>query len=155
MKKAVLALDFVAFTSLLVLWGIPILVWNDLPERVPMHFGFSGQANGWGPKSSILFLLFAGTFLWILMTIANRFPHRFNFPVQIRPENQTRQYEIARVLMSSLKAEILLAFGIVVWAVRETAFGRSDGVGGMFMPGVLLALSGTIGVYLFTAKKLG
>jgi uncharacterized membrane protein len=31
-------------------------IWDQLPERVPIHFNLKGEADGWGDKSTYLFL---------------------------------------------------------------------------------------------------
>lgn len=40
-----------------------------LPDVVPTHWGFDGQANGWGPKSSTLFICIIPLALLILLAV--------------------------------------------------------------------------------------
>lgn len=41
----------------------------SLPDIVPTHWGFDGQANGWGPKSSTLFICIIPLALLILLAV--------------------------------------------------------------------------------------
>lgn len=34
------------------------LIWNSLPERVPVHWNYKGEIDNWGSKFSLLLLLF-------------------------------------------------------------------------------------------------
>lgn len=33
-------------------------IWNELPERVPVHWNFKGEIDDWGSKLSLVFLIF-------------------------------------------------------------------------------------------------
>jgi uncharacterized membrane protein len=37
--------------------GLLLAVWPQLPERVPVHFNLSGEADGWSEKGPALFLI--------------------------------------------------------------------------------------------------
>lgn len=43
--------------SNVALWTAAILMWDGLPERIPLHFGASGQPDRWGPPSAANWLL--------------------------------------------------------------------------------------------------
>jgi hypothetical protein len=57
-----------------VLMAIPFiylsLIWNNLPERVPIYFDIGGNPNGWSSKTGLLFIT-GGTVtgIYILMLI--------------------------------------------------------------------------------------
>lgn len=61
----------------LVLWAFIALpyaylatIWNELPEKVPIHFNMDGVANGWASKSSLLFIPgVLGIGIYLLMAI--------------------------------------------------------------------------------------
>lgn len=48
----------------------------SLPEEVPIHWGFDGQANGWGPKSTILLLCALPLAILILLAVIPRIDPR-------------------------------------------------------------------------------
>lgn len=39
------------------LWAAAILMWDGLPERIPLHFSASGQPDRWGPPSAANWLM--------------------------------------------------------------------------------------------------
>jgi uncharacterized membrane protein len=38
---------------LLLLLGLPVIYWWQLPEVIPIHYGANGLPDGFGPKSSL------------------------------------------------------------------------------------------------------
>ncbi|MDF2381195.1 SdpI family protein [Nostoc ellipsosporum NOK] len=35
-----------------------LMIWKQLPDTVPIHWNYSGEADGWGPKAMLWLLLF-------------------------------------------------------------------------------------------------
>ncbi len=74
-------------TSILIL--LPILaglvLWNQLPEQVPMHWNAQGEIDGWGSKVFLVFgmpLIFLGVqWLCALVTFAD--PKKKNHPDKV------------------------------------------------------------------------
>lgn len=56
---------------LLSLISYVALQWGDLPEKIPTHYNFSGQADAWGSKSALLYLPGAALLVWILLTVVS------------------------------------------------------------------------------------
>ncbi|RXM46798.1 SdpI family protein [Flavobacterium sp. YO64] len=46
------------------------MIWNSLPERVPIHWNINGQIDDWGNKSFLIVLVFMLPGLMYLITIA-------------------------------------------------------------------------------------
>ena len=42
-------------TLLPILAGL--LLWNQLPDKMPSHWGFSGQVDGWSSKPQAVFMM--------------------------------------------------------------------------------------------------
>jgi len=68
-----------------ILWGIILipfvylsLVWNELPERVPVHFNLQGEADGWVSKTGLIGVVFLTTAAMnlLLLVIPNIDPKR-------------------------------------------------------------------------------
>jgi uncharacterized membrane protein len=55
--------------------------WNQVPERVPVHWGLDGQPNGWGPRGLGLFgLPVTALFAYVVLTVVPSFdPGRANW----------------------------------------------------------------------------
>ncbi len=52
MKKYTLIAGLIALLPVLYLTSI----WNEIPDKVPIHWGFDGQIDGYGNKSDLIFL---------------------------------------------------------------------------------------------------
>jgi len=102
--------DWLVWALLLLMGMMTASHYRDLPERIPTHFDISGAVDGWGSKKTIWLLPSASVFLVGLLSLANRFPQMFNYPVKITPENAQRQYILARQFLAVLKVSLLVVF---------------------------------------------
>jgi uncharacterized membrane protein len=141
-------LEFVAFAFLLILIILPLVYFKTLPETVPVHFNSAGQPDGYGSRSSLMLLPLIGAFMYLLMTILEAFPHIYNFPVEITPENAHIQYQIATRLIRVLKTVILVLFSFISYQTIKTATGGVAGLGKAFFPVFLLLTFTPIIFYL-------
>ncbi len=89
---------------------IPWQVWQQLPARVPTHFGASGRPDEWGSKMAFLAVPIIGTLTYVLMTVISQFPKLMNSP-WLTPGNEQRQYEISRHMLLWMKLWIGLLLG--------------------------------------------
>lgn len=153
--------SFEIVAELLALAGVIITVvillraWPDLPDRVPTHFGPTGEADAWGRKETLLFPPILMMVLYAGITVFNRYPHIFNYPRQITEENAARQYRLARTMMSWLKAELVWVFAYLGWGMVRVAQGEATGLSVVFLPALLVAIFGTLGVYLWASARNG
>ncbi len=63
-------LNLIALAGLVALFCIAIHPWVTLPDTIPIHFGFDGQANGWGSKKNLWLLPIVGLAIYGLLTAA-------------------------------------------------------------------------------------
>jgi hypothetical protein len=138
---------------LLALFLIVAAGWRELPERVPIHFGFDGNADAWGNRSSSLLLPLIAVVLYGLLTVLSRFPHSFNYPVPITPENAETQYRLAIRLLLVLKNALIGVFFAIYIGVWTTAAGVQRGLSLWFLPVALFCLLCPIGAYLLAASR--
>lgn len=143
------AAEILAVLGILFSAFVLLQAWSDLPDRVPRHFGVSGEPDAWGSKWWLVGPLITMWFLYGLLTIINRYPHIFNYPVRITEENAARQYRLARSLLSWLKAELVWVFTYIIWAGIRVAQGKAMGLGIVFLPLFLLTIFGTLGIYFW------
>lgn len=98
------ALGVAAVTAFL-LWHYP-----SLPETVPVHFSFSGDADGFGPRSSILWLAGVMTGLGALLTWLSTKPNLFNYPGEITESNAQRLYREGERMMVWVLAGLAVVY---------------------------------------------
>jgi uncharacterized membrane protein len=126
---------------------------QNLPEKIPTHFNASGESDEFGGKTTIWLLPFTGLVQYVILTVLNRFPHTFNYPVKITAENAEQQYRLATRLILSLKASILLLFGYITFKTVSMAEGKSDTLGNYSMVAFVVLLAGITGFYFIQSFR--
>jgi hypothetical protein len=74
------------------------------------------------------------------LTLLNKHPHIFNYPVKITEANALQQYTSATKLIRYLKIIIVMIFTFIDLFTYLTATGRSSGLGSWFLPAMLILL---------------
>lgn len=140
-------IEFLGLSFLVVLILLPIIYFGDLPGKIPTHFKGSGMPDGYGSKSTLLLFPAIGFILYFLLTIISLYPHIFNFPVKITPQNAEVQYRLAIRLLRVLKTLILMMFAFICYQTIRTAMGITTGLGKVFLPVFLLLTFGVVVLY--------
>lgn len=141
-------LDAVSWAVLSVMWGIGLWGTFTLPETIPVHFNFRGQPDGYGSPLFILGLPVLTTLMVAGMTWLNRYPHIFNYPVKITPENALRQYTNATRLIRLMKLTVAVLFLGISLMIILSAGGIIEGPGIWFVPAILLIVYLPLAVYI-------
>jgi uncharacterized membrane protein len=141
-------IEFVAIVFLALLIIIPLYFAKDLPDKIPVHFDIKGAPDSYGGQASLWLLPVMGVIMYIGLTILERFPQIYNYPVKITPENIVRQYTLATRLIRFLKTFILILFSFLSWQIIRTATGIKSGLGKTFLPVFLVITAGIIIIYL-------
>jgi len=142
--------------SAFVLIGTAIylaVVWAKLPAQVPVHFNIMGQPDRWGNPNGVI-LLFGVLFaLYAGISVIERFPHVYNYPFGLTPQNVHRQYQLARELLILIKTEIVCSFAFIQFGIVNVAQGRSRNLGLWCIPAMIVAILITIVQYCVRASK--
>ncbi len=133
-------LEVAGLLVLFSFWIHLVIHYPSLPETIPTHFNAAGEADGFGKKSSIFMLPIIASILYALMTVLNFFPHIYNFPTKITPENAFRQYTNATQMIRVVKLGLLLLFFSIEIKTVKTAIGKAEGLGDWFLPLTFLLL---------------
>ncbi|RYZ25031.1 MAG: DUF1648 domain-containing protein [Sphingobacteriales bacterium] len=135
-----------------LLWCYVVWFYPTLPAIVPIHFDGGGRPDGFGDKASLLILPGITTIIYILLTVLNRYPHTFNYLVEITPENAVKQYKNATKMIRVLKLGIALLFFIISYKTIDIAQGNDDGLGPWFLPAFIFGMLGTVGFFLWRGR---
>lgn len=141
--------EILGWFSILAIWVVTISNYNNLPESIPIHYNTLGQADGFGSKVIILTLPFIATILFIGLTILNKFPHVFNYPISITADNALRQYTIATRLIRYLKLIIVFIFGQIVLQTIKNVKENTSELGIWMLPLTLGLIFVPIAFYIF------
>jgi len=142
-----LILECIAVISLIFMIGTLISSWSSISEVVPKHFGPTGEIDAWGNKKLLYFPITPAVIIYIFLSVLTRFPHIYNYPVNITEENAERQYRTARTLIIALKTEIVLIFIYIQW----TMISKTKA---LFLPVFLFILLGTLCYFVYRSYKL-
>jgi uncharacterized membrane protein len=96
----------------------------NLPDTIPIHFNFKGEAGGFGAKSTIWVLPVLGLLMYYGMNfIANKVkPHLMNYPVEVTEENASQLYSMSIKLLVLLNFLIAVIFVILTIEIIGIAF---------------------------------
>ena len=143
--------EIIGWFLIVAIWFLTFTNYSDLPATIPTHYNGAGQADGFGGKSTILSLPIISTFLFIGLTVLNKFPHAFNYPTNISEKNAYRHYTNATRLIRYLKLIIVFIFGLIAFKTIPTAEGKADGLGLWFLPLTMVLIF--IPITYFTIKS--
>lgn len=130
-----------------------IVVYPQLSESVPIHFDMQGTVDGWGKKSTILLYPLISLFIFSGMTVLNRYPHLFNYPVPITESNAEKQYQLAKSLVSALKFTVT---GMLLYTqIRSVSVAKemATGMGASFTIIVLIGTLLPVVIYFILAAR--
>jgi hypothetical protein len=144
----VLCLAAVASSCAYVAWN-----WSAIPAVVPIHFGFHGRPDGWGPRWTIWFVPALAVLLLTGLSLVRRMPERFSFPVRITEENRPRQLRLAVLLVDQIRLVIALLLAFLTVQQVRVSLKLTDGLGVVPMAAFVGALLGTIAVYAVRASR--
>lgn len=85
--------------------------YGSLPDVVPTHWGADGQANGWGPKSTVLIMAALPALMLILMAVLPR----------IDPKHQN--YEKFKGVWNASLTALTIFMSAMSWFSELSVFG--------------------------------
>ncbi|MBF0693499.1 MAG: DUF1648 domain-containing protein [Flavobacterium sp.] len=139
---------------LLICYGVGVaLSYPLLPDTIPIHYNASGEIDGYGAKESIFGLLIVGILLYIGLSVLTKYPHHFNYPIDITPQNAEKQYTAAIRMVRILKVSIVIIFALIECQTVLSAIGHENTFGKFFMPLVILLMFGPLIYYMIKSSK--
>jgi len=129
--------------ALLMLTGTVIFIFNSyasLPDKIATHFNSKGEPDAFGNKSTIWLVMGINIFIYGLLSLAARIPHKFNYLVEITEQNAARQYQIALDMIRGLKVIAMLIFCFL--AIRKVMIAEAEatGLGNLFLSIALIVI---------------
>lgn len=146
-------IEILAFVGLLLHALIILGMWNSLPETIPVHFDFAGQADAWGDRRDLLLLFGLSVLIYAGLSWLGRYPHKFNYPWKITLDNAERQYLLARIFVKVIKCEIVWLFTIITLQAIGISFERASGLGSFFAVLVIAVTGLTVIGYMAIASR--
>lgn len=89
--------------------------WSVLPDRVPIHYGWTGKANGWTGREQAWILPCIVWGCFALVSFVECFPRLWNTGgIKITDGNRERIYALVRKFISTTKALVVTLLSLVV-----------------------------------------
>lgn len=132
--KSEWAWDIVGYTFFIGSILLLMLVWSNLPEKVPGHYNAAGEVDRWGAKGELFILPGVGLFILILMQVFERFPETHNYPARLNESNAEQFYLHSRKLINRIKNICLILFSFILYESISIALGWGSGFGIWFLP---------------------
>ncbi len=121
-------LEYTSWGILLTITGYFILNYSKIQDRIPIHFNLHGEADGYGSKSTLWFLIVLIFGLHLMMTTISRYPHTFNYINKITEENAIKQYNIAINMILELNLCIMIFFSYSIYSVIKSSLAESSNI---------------------------
>ena len=88
---------------IVILISIPIvliILWPEIPEKLPMHYDLYGNINRYGNKIELIILPFISLLSYGLITLIEYIPDTWNTGIKITEKNKEKVYTTLSHLIS-------------------------------------------------------
>ncbi len=126
-----------------------------LPDKIPIHFNLSGQADRWGSPINLLLIamigLFVETLLWFFLKLPSEL---LNFPGPRTQPNIDRQLRNIRQFSATIRVLVASFFLGMISQIIFIANGLGVNLVGCFMLVFIVSLTIAAGVFVVQAYRL-
>ena len=129
-------IDALSIILLTGLWVYCFMAYSGMPETVPTHFDLKGNVDGFGSRLSVFLMPAIATILFVGMYVLNRYPHIFNYPVKLTPENAASQYQLATRFIRWMNLGLVILLGAISFMI--TLGSQGGKLNPWFLPGILI-----------------
>lgn len=112
-KKVKRISDFLSHTVVVGILLFIAIYYPSIPDRIPIHYDMYGQCDAMGDKSNLFIVLGIMVGGYILLGLISRYPHRFNYPFEIKEANKLRVYSVAAAMVKALRVVFMLTFACI------------------------------------------
>lgn len=148
MRKLLEMVSLVGLVALILITWQALDGSDPLPARIPVHFDAAGNANGWGPPSTLAMLPVVAVFLYLMMTVISLLPTGVKSAVNLTPESRELIQALSRRLLAWLKAELVCLFLVLQWFILAGIRRGTFGIPPLAVPVFLVAIFATVGWHL-------
>jgi uncharacterized membrane protein len=131
---------------------------EPLPNKIPTHFDAAGNANGWGPPSTLWFLPVVAVALYLFITVISLIPTGIGSTARLTMESRARLQVLTRQMVAWTKVEMICFFACIQWFILSTIRQGSGTFPATLVPIFLVAVFANVGwhtVAIFRALRMG
>lgn len=130
-----------------------LIVWGDLPEQIPRHFGITGEPTAWSGRWSAAFGVGIALLIFVGLTLLARVPHIYNYPWPITDQNAEIQYRLMRSLVIWLNAVSVLMMVSIVWSQVRVALGSAEQINPFMIMGFIIVINVVLVLFVYRAYR--
>ena len=128
--------------------------YSRLPERIATHFNGAGVANGFGGRGTLWVLVGIAFLLYATLSAIDFLPRVVNLRRPLDPVREKIVWDETTAMVGWVKVEVCWMFAYLCLAMVRNAMGMQVGLGRWFLPVTLLAVFGTMAIYLGRIVRL-
>ena len=161
-KEVIKATDIACLFCLCVAAAYGLMIYPDLPDKIPIHFNGKGEPDKWGSKPSIWFLYGVVVFTYLVMKFSVKFTanskpetlRKWNTGYKGMTNDQIKKYAIATGQeMSYFNLLIVCTLCVMFYNTVRVALGQATDIGSWMLPVVILIGTLTLTIRLVMLKK--
>ncbi|MDY0405059.1 DUF1648 domain-containing protein [Virgibacillus sp. 179-BFC.A HS] len=99
-----------------------------VPAQVPIHFDLNNKPDRWGSSLTIFLLPLVSLILFIPIYLIGKKPHLHNYPIAVTESNAKQLYQLSRLLVAVMNAEIALTFAVITLEIGVFMAGETFGM---------------------------
>lgn len=146
--------DLIGGTFLIGSIILLLLVWNQLPQKVPIHYNLHGEVDYWGSKGMLIIIPLVAIFIALIMYAFEKFPEYHNYPKRFNESNAAQFYLHSRKLLNQVKNICLIILAVVIFEFVSIPLGWWGGFGVWLLPILLLAIFIPIGLSIYRQRQI-
>lgn len=117
MKKITVNLLIEILCALVLVCGILFIVfyYAKIPTIIPIHYSLSDQPDAYGSKSNVWFIVAIEVITYVGMSFLQKYPHKFNYPVQVTESNKERLFMLGVRIILLMKLCIVVLYTYIIF----------------------------------------
>lgn len=115
-----------AFLVIIISFAMIGIHWNDLPDKVPMHFNLQGEANRFGGKGELFVLPVMSLGMWALFRWISKGALKIN-PNKYGAKTPA-QLAVSKRFMAETTLFVCILLAIGVYSIMAVATGKTNAV---------------------------
>ncbi|MGA2277408.1 MAG: DUF1648 domain-containing protein [Terracidiphilus sp.] len=158
MRKSLEALSIFGLALIFAMTWLAFNGPNPLPDLVPTHFDAAGNANAWGPPSTLWILPVVGIVLYLFVTVISLLPTGIRSSTRLTEEGRARLESLIHQMVAWIKLELVCLFLWIQWSLLQTVRQGSGKMSPVAVLLFLIAIFATLGLHsgsIIRATRMG
>jgi uncharacterized membrane protein len=141
--KLQVVLEAICATLIIAMFVLPLVGWNTIPDKLPMHFNAAGEIDRMGNKDGLIVLPVVGVILYGLCTFVSFILRVWTIPSAKQDDRTFQVFRDLTGMIIFMKTELLVFFLIITLSMMYVR-----PLPAIFTPGVYLIVFATLIYYI-------